>query len=60
MRAKEAKEKLWDVLDLCLKDRRQAWTLQSDGRYVRPGPCEGAGTHATLMEKARAAAGLGA
>jgi polyphosphate kinase len=55
----EAKAKLWEVLDICLRDRRQAWALGEDGRY-RQLPPEGAaqgpearGTHETLMELAR-------
>ncbi len=57
--AKEAKEKLWEVLDICLRDRRQAWMLQQDGTYLRlePGDASGGpealGTHATLMDLAR-------
>jgi polyphosphate kinase len=56
---KEAKEKLWEVLDICLRDRRQAWMLQTDGTYSRlePGHAtdgpEALGTHATLMDLAR-------
>ena len=59
VRSKEAKEKLWEILDVCLRDRRQAWILQEEGTYVRlksgegsQGP-EAVGTHATLMELAR-------
>jgi polyphosphate kinase len=55
----EAKEKLWTVLDTCLRDRRQSWVLAADGRYSRLSP-EGAGggpesigTHEALMELAR-------
>jgi len=55
----EAKEKLWTVLDTCLRDRRQAWVLGADGSYSRLSP-EGAGggpesigTHEALMELAR-------
>jgi polyphosphate kinase len=57
--AKEAKERLWEVLDICLRDRRQAWMLQKDGTYSRlqPGDASGgpeaSGTHATLMDLAR-------
>jgi polyphosphate kinase len=46
------------VLDICLRDRRQAWALASDGVYSQLHPDEGAsgsallGTHATLMELA--------
>jgi len=53
--APELKQKLWEVLDICLRDRRQAWVLGEDGAYsqLRPdgaasGP-EAIGTHATLM-----------
>ena len=27
------KERLWEILDICLRDQRQAWLLNSDGRY---------------------------
>jgi polyphosphate kinase len=53
------KAKLWEILDICLRDQRQAWTLQSDGAYVqlRPGDAadgaEARGTHQTLMDLAR-------
>jgi polyphosphate kinase len=56
--APELKEKLWEVLDTCLRDRRQAWVLGEDGKYtqLRPdgagGGPEAMGTHATLMELA--------
>jgi polyphosphate kinase len=57
--AREAKEKLWEVLDICLRDRRQGWVLGADGAYSRLQPGEAAdgpeavGTHASLMELAR-------
>jgi polyphosphate kinase len=56
-----AKARLWEVLDICLRDRRQAWVLGDEGTYtqLRPeegpeanGP-EGRGTHEALMELAR-------
>jgi polyphosphate kinase len=56
---KGAKEKLWEILDAFLRDRRQAWMLQEDGTYLRLEPNEGSdgpealGTHATLIEMAR-------
>ncbi len=57
--APAAKGKLWEILDIGLRDQRQAWTLQNDGTYVqlRPGDSsEGPaarGTHQTLMDLAR-------
>jgi len=57
--AKSCKKKLWEILDICLRDERQAWVLNSDGTYsqLRPkepgdGP-ESMGTHYTLMDIAR-------
>jgi len=53
------KERLWEVLDICLGDRRQAWVLDDRGVYAQLRPdetCDGpenAGTHETLMELAR-------
>jgi polyphosphate kinase len=59
----EAKEKLWEILDVCLRDHRQAWVLNPDGTYsqlnlkqavgVRSDGPEMLGTHAFLMELAR-------
>lgn len=39
------------VLETCLRDNRQAWTLGADGRYERLAPGDGAvhATHAELM-----------
>jgi polyphosphate kinase len=57
--AKTAKERLWEILDVCLRDRRQAWTLGEDGKYSQLRPESGGlgaevlGTHETLMEIAR-------
>jgi polyphosphate kinase len=49
--------RLWEILEICLADRRNAWELQSDGSYVQlqPDPYVSAGqegTHATLMRLA--------
>jgi len=56
------KERLWEILDICLRDRRQGWILGSDGTYSRlqpdadsKGP-EGVGTHQTLMDLTRSRA----
>jgi len=57
------KARLWEILDICLRDQRQAWTLGSDGTYspLQPkGNSEGPetiGTQETLMNLARARAG---
>jgi polyphosphate kinase len=57
--AQEGKGKLWEILDICLRDRRQAWVLGENGAYSQlhpggkaEGP-EALGTHAALMELAR-------
>jgi len=57
--AKPSRKKLWDVLDTCLRDQRQAWVMNSDGSYTQlqpeasgEGP-EKAGTHPFLMDLAR-------
>jgi polyphosphate kinase len=55
--------RLWEILTVCLRDRRNAWELQPDGSYVQlrpdPGDQEGAvGTHETMMRLALARHGL--
>jgi polyphosphate kinase len=59
------KERLWEFLEICLRDRRQAWTLGSDGSYTRlqpdgqgDGP-EAIGTHQAMMDLTRARSGEG-
>jgi polyphosphate kinase len=55
----DPKQRLWEILDICLRDHRQAWLLNSDGSYVRlrsegsDEQSEAVGTHATLMELTR-------
>jgi polyphosphate kinase len=57
--AKDGKEKLWEVLEILLRDCRQAWVLGADGTYTQLRPAKGAegptalGTHRELMELAR-------
>ena len=53
--SEEGKARLWTILEICLRDRRQAWTLGSDGRYTQLSPegADGVGTHEALMELAR-------
>jgi polyphosphate kinase len=54
------KKKLWEFLDVCLRDQRQAWTLASDGKYTQLTPAaegqgpEVLGTHQTMMTLTRA------
>ena len=64
--AAAGKERLWEFLDVCLRDRRQAWILADDGawRQLRPAvdeadseAPEAIGTHQFLMNLARARAG---
>jgi len=63
VKSQAARLKLWKVIDTCLRDRRQAWTLEADGRYVQLHPegdgdsPEVVGTHRSLMQAARDAAG---
>jgi polyphosphate kinase len=53
------RERLWEILQLGLRDERQAWTLASDGKYtqLRPGPdasgAAGMGSQAWLVDSAR-------
>ena len=57
--AREGREKLWEVLQVCLSDARQAWILGADGIYTQLHPLDsdtGAkaiGTHRALMELTR-------
>ena len=50
------RERLWEVLNVLLRDTRQAWEMRSDGKYVQlrpnpdtPSPMDG-GTHRYLMD----------
>jgi polyphosphate kinase len=50
--------RLWEVLEICLSDRRNAWQMQPDGRYLqlRPHTPDGPGAegaHEALMQLAR-------
>ncbi len=52
------RQRLWQILDVMLHDRRQAWEMHGDGSYTQrvPDPSRpetGIGTHARLMELAR-------
>ena len=54
-----ARERLWEILDICLRDERQSWLMQPDGSYVQSRPAKNAtgpaaiGIHAWLMELTR-------
>jgi len=56
--------RLWEILETCLADRRNAWQLQTDGSYIQlmPGPADKGvaadGTHTTMMRLARARHGV--
>jgi polyphosphate kinase len=56
------KQRLWEILDISLRDEREAWVLGADAQYVQLQPTEGAhgpeasGTHQALMDLARARA----
>jgi len=46
------KQRLWEILEVLLKDKRQAWILGGDCRYSRDESTDDLGTHRTLMELA--------
>lgn len=49
---RKLREKLWDFIDILLKDNRQAWVLNSDGTYTQKVPAQGEeerGTHQMMM-----------
>jgi polyphosphate kinase len=57
--SRSARERLWEILDVGLRDRRQAWQMDADGNYtqLRPtasgeGP-EALGSQRTLMDLTR-------
>jgi polyphosphate kinase len=64
IRYPKLRQRLWTILDICLRDQRQAWTLGSDGAYTQLRPTgdphadESLGTHQVLMNLARARAGV--
>jgi polyphosphate kinase len=60
VRPRALRERLWEVLQVQLEDRRNAWEMQPDGGYSRlaAGPDSSdvarEGTHVTLMKRTRA------
>jgi polyphosphate kinase len=58
VRSRAVRERLWEILDVSLRDQRQAWNLNSDGSYtqLRPsadGTREASGTHQWLIDLTR-------
>ncbi|PWT79301.1 MAG: polyphosphate kinase 1, partial [Acidobacteria bacterium] len=57
--APAGKERLWEILDINLRDHRQAWMLDADGKYTQLRPEEGGdgpetiGTHEALINLTR-------
>src|SRR5688500_3123430 len=50
------REKLWQIVQVMLSDRRQAWDMQPDGSYVQRStdtPAGANGTHQLLMDLSR-------
>lgn len=51
------KEKCWEIIQLCMKEQRQAWHMASDGSYTRKASNE-LGLHQILMQIAKSKAKL--
>jgi polyphosphate kinase len=47
------KEKLWEILQLYLKDQRQTWQMTSDGDYTQKKSGADPGIHQVLMQLAK-------
>lgn len=47
------KEKCWEVLQLCLKDQRQAWIMNPDGSYTQRKSTDDVGVHQNLVNLTR-------
>jgi polyphosphate kinase len=50
------RQRLWDILQVMLKDQRQAWDMRGDGTYVQrqpAGPSTACGTQQAMMLLAR-------
>jgi polyphosphate kinase 1 len=55
--------RLWEILEICLADRRNAWQMQADGSYVQlfpdgEGGIASQGTHASMIRLALARRGV--
>ncbi|MNK94377.1 Polyphosphate kinase [compost metagenome] len=51
------KEKCWEIIQLCMKEQRQAWHMASDGSYTRKASND-IGLHQILMQLAKTKAKL--
>ncbi len=52
-----ARQRLWEIFDVMLTDKRQSWEMQPDGTYIQMKPAnqdEEVGTHRKLMELTKA------
>src|SRR5262245_9239147 len=63
VRERRLRARLWEILGVCLSDRRNAWQMREDGTYEQLQPESGGGvgsegTQATLMRLALARHGL--
>jgi polyphosphate kinase len=59
IRDRHLRARLWEILDTCLADRRNAWRMRPDGSYVQLFPSGAddigsAGTHVAMMRSALA------
>lgn len=52
------REKCWEILQMCVKEQRQAWQMNSDGTYTRR-TSNDIGLHQTLMQMAKMRAIVG-
>lgn len=52
---RQAKEKCWEIFQLCLKDQRQTWDMDSNGNYTQRKVTDSnaIGVHALMMKMAQ-------
>jgi polyphosphate kinase len=55
IQSRAVRERCWEILQVMLRDRRQAWDMQPDGTYVQrqPDNADTPGTHQILMDLTR-------
>ena len=51
------KERCWEILSLCVKEKRQSWQMNTDGSYVRKNINE-IGLHQLLMNLTKTRASI--